>query len=312
MYKCNLCERSFSRRANLTQHYNQLHPYSQSSWILDWVRNQKNENLLQQQSHQSLDNLDNNIWNDFDPTDIDTNKEDKETGDEENFSSKHTSDDQNLSSQILYFENEENTINEKENENIMEDNESNMEKESVRIMKENGNMEENESMEEEGSELSKDSDESISSARDIEDSCDGSFAAAIDDLNNNYNQEPITWPSQTYKEFMTNITRYHLSDAAGDAMLQILQKHCTEKLPASTRKGREYMDTMDIKGLHLKTRDLVEFEGKIYKLQYRPIIDAIKSLTSNRELCKDFFLDYREEWEVRDVSLNFFLKILLL
>src|SRR6266508_2127841 len=223
MYKCNLYERSFSRRANITQHYNQLHPYSQSSRILNWVRNQKNENLLQQQSHQSLDNLDNNIWNNFDPTDIDTNKEDKETGDEENFSLKHTSDDQNSSSQILYFENEENTINEKENENIMEDNESNMEKESVRIMKENGNMEENESMEEEGSELSKDSDESISSAGNIEDSRDRSFAAAIDDLNNNYNQELITWPSQTYKEFMTNITRYHLSDVAGDAMLQILQ-----------------------------------------------------------------------------------------
>src|SRR6266542_3743966 len=195
MYKCNLCERSFSRRANLTQYYNQLHPYSQSSRILDWVRNQKNENLLQQQSHQSLDNLDNNIWNDFDPTDIDTNKEDKETGDEENFSSKHISDDQNSSSQILYFENEENTINEKENENIMEDNESNMEKESVRIMKENGNMEENESMEEEGSELSKDSDESISSAGDIEDSRDGSFAAAIDDL------KSLTSNSELCKDF---------------------------------------------------------------------------------------------------------------
>ncbi|PKY60236.1 hypothetical protein RhiirA4_430970 [Rhizophagus irregularis] len=34
-----------------------------------------------------------------------------------------------------------------------------------------------------------------------------------------------------------------------------------------------------IKGLHLKTLDLVEFEGNIYKLYYRPIIDAIKGLT---------------------------------
>ena len=50
--------------------------------------------------------------------------------------------------------------------------------------------------------------------------------------------------------------------------------------------------------------ELVEFEGKIYKLQYRPIIDAIKGLTSNRELCKEFFLDYREEWETRDVRLK--------
>ncbi|CAB4380469.1 unnamed protein product [Rhizophagus irregularis] len=57
---------------------------------------------------------------------------------------------------------------------------------------------------------------------------------------------------------------------------------------------------MNIKGLNLKTVELIEFEGKIYKLQYHPIIDAIKGLTSNHELCKDFFLDYREEWETRD------------
>ena len=64
------------------------------------------------------------------------------------------------------------------------------------------------------------------------------------------------------------------------------------------------MNTMNIKGLHLKTLDLVEFEGKIYQLHYRPIINAIKALTSNRELCKDFFLEYREEWESRDVSIK--------
>ncbi|CAB4483518.1 unnamed protein product [Rhizophagus irregularis] len=155
-------------------------------------------------------------------------------------------------------------------------------------------------MEENESELSKDSEESVSSIGDIEDFQNGSLSAAIDDLNSNYKQETNMWPSQTYKEFMTTVTRYHLSDAAGDAMLHILRKHCNEQLPTSTQKGRVYMDTMDIKGLHLKTQDLVEFEGRIYKLYYRPIIDAIKSLTSNQELCKYFLFNYKEEWEARD------------
>ncbi|PKC51994.1 hypothetical protein RhiirA1_482503, partial [Rhizophagus irregularis] len=108
-----------------------------------------------------------------------------------------------------------------------------------------------------------DEDESID---DDDDFHDGSYIAALDDLNGNNKQE-------------TN---------------------CIEPLPASTRKGQLYMDTMNIKGLHLKTQDLVEFEGITYKLHYRLIIDAIKSLTSNQELCKEFFLDYKEEWESCD------------
>jgi hypothetical protein len=281
MYKCNLCERSFSRRANLTQHYNQLHPYTQSSWTLDWIQNQKYENLLQRKPLQSLDN---NIQKEFDGL----NSLLQKANDGENFSLKFASDNQNLSSS-------QNKNMEEKNENIEEENE-NMEKENENIEEESENMEEE-------SEISKDSDESTSSVGDIEDFRSGSFIAAIDDLNSNIDkQEKIVWPSDTYKEFMTNVTRYHLSDAAGDAMLHMLRKNCTEKLPASTRKGREYMDKMDIKGLHLKTIDLVEFEGKIYKLQYRPIIDAIKGLTSNNELCKYFLLNYEEEWEARDVS----------
>ncbi|CAG8759500.1 6883_t:CDS:2, partial [Rhizophagus irregularis] len=109
-----------------------------------------------------------------------------------------------------------------------------------------------------------DEDESID---DDDDFHDGSYIAALDDLNDNNKQETVTWSSQTYKKFITAIIQYRISDAAS---------------------------------LHLKTQDLVEFEGITYKLHYRLIIDAIKSLTSNQELCKEFFLDYKEEWESCD------------
>ncbi|PKC61286.1 hypothetical protein RhiirA1_398526 [Rhizophagus irregularis] len=61
-----------------------------------------------------------------------------------------------------------------------------------------------------------------------------------------------------------------------------------------------YMDQMDIKDCNIKMKDMVEFEGKIYKLQYRPIIDAIKSLVSNPDLSKNFLFDYKEQWEYDD------------
>jgi hypothetical protein len=65
------------------------------------------------------------------------------------------------------------------------------------------------------------------------------------------------------------------------------------------------MDQMDIKDFNIKMKDMVEFEGKIYKLQYWPIIDAIKSLVSNPDLCKNFLFDYKEQWEHDDVSRNY-------
>ncbi|RGB24829.1 hypothetical protein C1646_772558 [Rhizophagus diaphanus] len=183
-------------------------------------------------------------------------------------------------SQILLFDNDKNEVrmeeyssivnkeeNERilddENKSIMEEKESMEEENKINIeeSKENVNMKENES------ELSKYSEKSVSSIGDIEDFQSGSLSAAIDDINN----------------------------AAGDAILRILQKHYNEQLPTSTQKGRVYINMMDIKGLNLKIQDLVEFEGRIYKLYYRSIIDAIKSFTSNQELYETLMRVYSKQ-----------------
>ena len=63
-----------------------------------------------------------------------------------------------------------------------------------------------------------------------------------------------------------------------------------------------YMDQMEIKDFNIKTKNLCEFEGKLYKFQYRPIFDAIKSLVSNSDLSKDFLFDYNEQWESNNVK----------
>jgi len=66
MYKCSLCERSFLRKQDLTQHYRQLHSYSKPSRTLSWVQDQQlnsNANLRQEV-------LDDNIWGEFNSLDI--------------------------------------------------------------------------------------------------------------------------------------------------------------------------------------------------------------------------------------------------
>ncbi|PKY36216.1 hypothetical protein RhiirB3_458354, partial [Rhizophagus irregularis] len=117
---------------------------------------------------------------------------------------------------------------------------------------------------------------SISSKASSEDFCGVSLADAYKDLNND--SELTLWPT-------------------ADSMLRILKKHCTDQLPGSTRKGRTFINNMDVKGLQFKEKELLTFEEEIYKLHYRPIYDAIKSLVSNSDLSKDFLFNYEEQWE---------------
>jgi len=72
MYKCNLCERLFSRKQDLTQHHNRLHLNTKYSCTLKWVQNQRNQQLnssatLQQKS---LPTLNNNVWNEIEELNV--------------------------------------------------------------------------------------------------------------------------------------------------------------------------------------------------------------------------------------------------
>ncbi|PKY35003.1 hypothetical protein RhiirB3_455281, partial [Rhizophagus irregularis] len=58
---------------------------------------------------------------------------------------------------------------------------------------------------------------------------------------------------------------------------------------------REFMPA--VTQYHLSDAAADSMLRKIYKFQYRPIFDAIKSLVSNTDLSKDFLFDYNEQWE---------------
>ncbi|POG58402.1 hypothetical protein GLOIN_2v1488639, partial [Rhizophagus irregularis DAOM 181602=DAOM 197198] len=259
MYQCNFCKRYFSRKQDLTQHCHQLHSYTDHSRTLNWVQDQQSSsnNNIRQKT------IDNNVWNEIEGLDIFlqmTSGDDKQNN--EKLDLNNAADVPIAFNEYTSFQNYDYTDND-----ISEYHEITQSQES----------------------------KSISSKASSEDFCGVSLADAYKDLNND--SELTLWPSETYKEFMMAVTQYHLSDAATDSMLRILKKHCTDQLSGSTRKGRTFINNMDVKGLQFKEKELLTFEEEIYKLHYRPIYDAIKSLVSNSDLSKDFLFNYEEQWE---------------
>ncbi|CAB5372938.1 unnamed protein product [Rhizophagus irregularis] len=250
MYKCNLCDRNFSRGQDLTQHRHRLYSNNKLSRTVAWVQDQQ-LNLQPTTLPQAFNN---NVWdiegfvcnadNDHDEDNGDDSEKNDNIGN-------NTDDGENTKS-----------LSEHDKSIRSQDNKSTLFSEDFRGV---------------------------------------SLADAYEELNN-INIKQILWPSDAYKEFMTIVTQYHLSDAAADSVLHLLKKYCNDPLPGSTKKGRTFMDNVNIKGLCFKEKSLITFEGKLYKLQYRPIFDAIKSLVSNADLNKDFLFDYNEQWELGLVS----------
>ncbi|CAB4414542.1 unnamed protein product [Rhizophagus irregularis] len=301
MYNCTLCKRYFSRRTDIAQHYNKNHPYFKHSYTLNWIQDQRQLDFT---SILLPTVLNNDIWNDiegFGNFSQDSSINNRTVNEDDNYANEDEDVDAGKDDDNDAGEDEDDNDADKDEDDAADeddDNDADEDEDGAADEYEYYDADENEDGAADEHEYY---DENEVKNGDNIDNNGGSYGVGLSNayeiLNSKTEPKQSLWPSETYREFMTAVTQYHLSDAAADSMLRIIRKSCTETLPSSTRKGRMYMDQMDIKNFNIKTKNLCEFEGKIYKFQYRPIFDAIKSLVSNTDLSKDFLFDYNEQWE---------------
>lgn len=110
------------------------------------------------------------------------------------------------------------------------------------------------------------------------------------------------YPNETYADLMTLVTKYKLSNAAGNAIIKFFNKHAnltTPLLPKSIEEGRKYMDNMNLPNLtfdktHVKTYNNIE-----YYLHHRSLIKCVKNILSIPDLSQNFTLNF-ENLEVRN------------
>ncbi|CAB4483875.1 unnamed protein product [Rhizophagus irregularis] len=234
MYNCTLCKRYFSQRTDIAQHYNKNHLYFKHLYTLNWIQDQRQLDFT---SISLPTVLNNDIWNDIEGFG--------------NFSQDSSINNRTVNEDDNYA-NEDEDVDAGEDE---DDNDADKDKDGAADENDDNDADEDEdgaANEYEYYDADEDEDgaadeheyydeNEVKNGDNIDDnggSNKGSYGVGLSNayeiLNSKTEPKQSLWPSEIYKEFMTAVTQYHLSDAAADSMLCIIRKSCTETLPSST------------------------------------------------------------------------------
>ena len=102
---------------------------------------------------------------------------------------------------------------------------------------------------------------------------------------------------------MELITNYQLSHRAGNAIIRFFNKHSNLKsspLPFSVRIARKFLNNTDIPYVEFKETSVMSIRGIVYKLNYRPIIQAIASLLAIDDINQNLVLNFIEKQLEKD------------
>ncbi|CAB5201953.1 unnamed protein product [Rhizophagus irregularis] len=254
MYNCTLCKRYFSQRTDIAQHYNKNHPYFKHLYTLNWIQDQRQLDFT---SISLPTVLNNDIWNDIEGFGNFHKIQIKQVF-EYNEINDYITGENNTNEYNCNYAKDDNYANEDEDVDAGEDEDDNdADKDKDGAADENDDNDADEDEDGAANEYEYyDADEDEDGAADEHEYYDenevkngdniddnggsnkGSYGVGLSNayeiLNSKTEPKQSLWPSEIYKEFMTAVTQYHLSDAAADSMLCIIRKSCTETLPSST------------------------------------------------------------------------------
>ena len=97
------------------------------------------------------------------------------------------------------------------------------------------------------------------------------------------------FPNEAYADLMALVTKHNLSNATGNSIIKFFNKHSnlsTSPLPKSTKKGRKYMDNMNIPTLTFIKTCIINYNNNEYYLHHRPLINCIKNILSIPDILK--------------------------
>ena len=107
--------------------------------------------------------------------------------------------------------------------------------------------------------------------------------------------ESDEFSNDAYKDLMVLVTKYKISNKAGNAIIKFFNKHSAlskSPLPKTIEKGRTFMNHMKFPNLSFNKICMVRHYSKEYFLHYQDLIQCVKNLLSIPDIAQHFVLSF--------------------
>jgi len=116
-------------------------------------------------------------------------------------------------------------------------------------------------------------------------------------------QKHEEFPNEAYADLMVLVTKYKLSNAAGNAIISFFNKHSKHSkspLPKNIRQGKEFMNNIKSNLSYKKTK-VLDLDDTEYFLYHMPLISCIENILKIPDIAQNLEFEYKELYKTTEV-----------
>jgi hypothetical protein len=122
-------------------------------------------------------------------------------------------------------------------------------------------------------------------------------------------QKHEEFPNEAYADLMVLVTKYKLSNAAGNAIISFFNKHSKyskSPLPKNIRQGKEFMNNIKSNLSYKKTK-VLDLDDTEYFLYHMPLISCIENILKIPDIAQNLEFEYKELYKTTEVYITLIL-----
>ncbi|KAF0364794.1 zn-finger domain-containing protein [Gigaspora margarita] len=117
------------------------------------------------------------------------------------------------------------------------------------------------------------------------------------------NQEYDEFPNEAYANLIGLVTKFKLSNAAGNAIILFFNKHSNNSkfpLPKNIKQGKLFINNMKSNLSYKKTK-VLDYDNTEYFLYHMPLMSCIQNILEISDISQTFALEYEELYKTTKV-----------
>src|SRR5260364_38243 len=125
----------------------------------------------------------------------------------------------------------------------------------------------------------------------------------FEDSSGDKNQEYDEFPNEAYADLMSLVTKYKLSNAAGNAIISFFNKHSNHSkypLPKNIKQGKLFMNNIKSNLSYKKTK-VLDHDNTEYFLYHMLLMSCIQNILEISDISQTFALEYEELYKTTKV-----------